>query len=82
MKLWPKQVCFVSQKISSTIQYGYKKCGTHAQVFLQTRVNWNSMNKIRQRVKSTEEGGKKSGVYMEYGKKYYSKHERRKVSMA
>ena len=32
---------------TSTLQYGYRKCGTHAQVFFQTLEDGNSKNEIR-----------------------------------
>ena len=35
----------------STIQYGYRKCGTHAPVFSRTLTNGNSKIEIRQRNK-------------------------------
>ena len=34
-----------------TIQYGYRKCGTHARVFSQTLEHGDSKNDIRQRKK-------------------------------
>ena len=40
-----------SEKKASTIQNGYRKCGTHARVFSQTLVYGNSKNEIRQRNK-------------------------------
>ena len=35
-------------KKEGTIQYGYRKRGTHARVFSQTLAHWNSKNEIRQ----------------------------------
>ena len=32
-----------------TIQYGYRKCGTHARVLSQTLLHGNNKNEIRQR---------------------------------
>ena len=57
------------EKWGSTIQYGYRKRGAHAQVFSQTLKHGNSKNEIRQwgRRRHTEERRK-------YGKKY-SGHE-------
>ena len=39
------------EKWGSTIQYGYRKRGTHARVFSQTLTHGNSKNEIRQRDK-------------------------------
>ena len=36
------------EKWGSTIQYGYRKLGTHARVFSQTLMHGNSKNEIRQ----------------------------------
>ena len=47
----------------STIQYGNRKCGTHARVFSQTLAHGNNKNED----KETEEG-KKRGVSMERNK--------------
>ena len=57
------------EKWGSTIQYGYRKRGTHARVFSQTLTHGNSKNEIRQwdRWRHTEE-------MREYGKNY-SGHE-------
>ena len=41
-------VVALSEK-ASTIQYGYRKWGTHARVFSQTLAHGNSKNEIRQR---------------------------------
>ena len=46
-----------------TIQYGYSKCETHAQVFSQTFMHGNSKNEITQR------NGRKQEEKSEYGKK-------------
>ena len=53
------------EKSGSTIQYGYRKQGTHARVFSQTLTHGNSKNEIRQwdRRRRTEER-------REHGKKY------------
>ena len=60
-------------KKASTIKYGYRKCGTHAQVLPQTLAHGNSKNEIRQRNRRwKEERG-------EYGKKYNG-HEKQKKS--
>ena len=57
------------EKWGSTIQYGYRKRGTHTRVFSQTLTHGNSKNEIRQwnRRRRTEER-------REYGKTY-SGHE-------
>ena len=47
----------LSERKASTIQYGYKKCGTHARVFSQTLKHGNSKNE-----KEKDEVGKKRGV--------------------
>ena len=64
------RVVALSEK-ASTIQYGYRKWGTHARVFSQILAHGNSKNEIRQwnRRRRTEER-------REYGKKYRSGHEK------
>ena len=47
-------VIALSEKKASTIQYGYRKCVTHARVFSQALVHGNSKNEIRQRNKKKE----------------------------
>ena len=42
------EVCTGGKK-ASPIQYGYRKCGTHARVFSKTLVHWNTKNEIKQR---------------------------------
>ena len=46
------------EKKGSTIQYGFRKWGTHARVFAQTLSHGNSKNEIR-RGKKRREYGKK-----------------------
>ena len=53
------------EKKLSTIQYGFRKCGTHALVFSQTLAHGNSKNEIDN---ETDEDGKKRGVSMEKSK--------------
>ena len=43
------QGLFRHAKKASTIQYGYRECGTQAHVFSETLVHGNSKNEIRQR---------------------------------
>ena len=52
-----------NRKNASTIQYGYRECGTHARVFTQTLAHGNK-NEIR---KETEEREKRE-VGMERNK--------------
>ena len=52
----------------SSIQYGYRKCGTRARVFSQTFAHGNSKNKIRQRHR-----GKMWGVKIESSTKSIKK---------
>ena len=40
--------CTKERKKGSTIQYGYRKLGTHARVFSKTLAHGNSKNEIRQ----------------------------------
>ena len=49
-------------KWGSTIQYGYRKRGTHARAFSQTLTHGNSKNEIRH---ETDEDTQKRGVSME-----------------
>ena len=49
----------------NTIEYGYRKCGTHARVFPQSFPHGNSKNKIRQMHR-----GRMSEEKSEYGWKY------------
>ena len=42
--LQPKQELSRFTKKSSTIEYGYRKCDTHARVFTETRAHRNSKN--------------------------------------
>ena len=51
-------------KEEGTIQYGYRKWGTHARAFSQTLVHGNSKNEIRQRNRRRWEEERR-----EYGKK-------------
>ena len=44
-------VIAMSEKKASPIQYGYRKCGTHARMFSQPLLRGNSKNEIRQRTK-------------------------------
>ena len=53
---------FALQKKASTIQYGFWKCGTHAQVFSQTLTPVNSKKEIRQK-KHTRKVGRKEWVW-------------------
>ena len=46
-------------KNEGTIQYGYRKKGTHARVFLETLAHGNRKNELRERI--DEDGKKKSG---------------------
>ena len=46
-KLLPKQGLFHLEKKEDTIQYGYRKWGTHARVFSKTLVHGNSKNEQR-----------------------------------
>ena len=56
---------FILERASS-IQYGYRKCGTHARVFHRTLAHGNSKIEIRQlKVK-----GKKARRMNECGKKH------------
>ena len=51
-------VCLAKKE--GTMQYGYRKWGTHARVFvLQTLAHGNSKNEIDE---ETDEDGKKGGV--------------------
>ena len=59
-------VVALSGKKTSTTQYGYRICGTHARVFSQTLDPENSKNEIR--YKETKEEGKIK-ERREYGKK-------------
>ena len=45
--LWPKHGPTHFAEIASTIQYNYRKCGTHAQVFSQTLAHGNRETEIR-----------------------------------
>ena len=58
-------------KKENTIKYGYRKCGTHAQVFSQSFPHGNSKNKIRQihRGRMSEEKREYGWKYSEYEKK-------------
>ena len=40
-------IAFTERKKEGTIQYGYRKWGTHARVFSQTLTHGNSKNEIR-----------------------------------
>ena len=42
-------LAFAQRKIASTIQYGYRKCVTHARVFFHTLAHGNSKIEIIQR---------------------------------
>ena len=52
------------RKTKSTIQCGYRKCGTHARVVSRTLAHGNSKNEIKQR----DEEGDKRGMSMERSK--------------
>ena len=45
--LFPIIHCLHRAKKEGTIQYGYRKWGTHARVFSQTLAHGNSKNEIR-----------------------------------
>ena len=56
----------LSEKKKSTIQHGYRKCGTHARVPSQTLTHGNSKTEIgketRKRYEERREYGKKESV--------------------
>ena len=62
MNLRPKQGSSSFPKNTSTIQYGYRKCETHARVFPKHSRMGTERIKYD---KETEKDGKKSGVSME-----------------
>ena len=47
----------------ATVQYGYRKCGTHARVFSQTCAHGNKKNKISQ--KKQKKWAEQKSEYME-----------------
>ena len=65
--LWQSQEPFHLAKNASTIQYGYRKCGTHAQVFSKNTLSWElqEWNKTKRQKKKVR---REEWVYMESSK--------------
>ena len=58
----------LTEKKGDTIQYGYRKLGTHAQVFSQTLLHGNSKNEIDE---ETEKGTKR-GLSIVHATTFYT----------